>query len=406
MSNFLSFFTKKPIEQSKTETQLIAPFVQHYSKIELPTFKENEANGWTQYGSDNQFPSFLLELAEQSAIHNGIINGKSYLIAGGDFIVNNLPLEEWKKTASINEAVEVQSLINNAYGEPWHDLKAKFALDWTISGAFAMIVNWSMNFSRIVSVEYVPWQNVRAGIPINGRVERYFVAENWKGRQIEATEYQAFSINSHLPDGILPDEFESISDYPYSHQQLLYVRNHFPGWKVYGRPSYIGALTSIKSSSMLSQFYQSSIENGFSPSMIISYNQQPSSEEQGNSIRKSLEKQFTNKGVGRKLAVFFSPNRDAAPNFVPLDVKNLDTQMLQLQNALNSDIITGHSVTSPELVGVSVPGQLGTGDFEAKWNLFNKTVIQKDKAIIERVISLIAGINGIQSTIKIEDKSL
>ena len=228
MNTFFNFFNRKPIEQPK-EVSIASPFVQHYSKIELPSFREVATNGWVTYGADNQFPSVLLELAETSAIHNGIINGKSYLIAGDDFIVNGLPINEWKADAPINEVIEVQSLIENGYGENWYDLKAKLALDWTLSGAFALIVNWSMDFSRIVSVEYVPWQQVRAGIPIAGSPKKYFVAKEWKGRQIEAREYSAFDINSHLPDGKLPDEFETIEDYPYDHQQLLYVKNHFPG---------------------------------------------------------------------------------------------------------------------------------------------------------------------------------
>lgn len=399
-----NFLKKEPtiIEQEKSKVN-VKTFVQSYSKVDLPKFKEITKSGWVSYGDNNDFPEFLLELTETSAIHNGIVNGKSYLVAGDSFLLND-KTDEHNKTLGV-DLTKFNAFINNAYGESWYDIKAKLAIDYTLSGSYALLVYWSNDFSRIVKVEHMPWQYVRPGIMEDGKVQKYFVSENWKGRKVEAEEYQSFDINSHLPNG-LSDEYESIDDYPYDHVQLLYVKNHYPGWKYFGRPSYIGALTSIKATATLSQFYLSSVENGFTPSMIITFNEMPGSDEQGNEIRKNLEKQFTAKGASRKLAVFFANNKDTAPTYTPLDIKNLDQQMLALQKELYSSIITAHSVTSPELVGISVAGQLGSSSFEEKWNLFNKTVIQKDKAVIERTINILSSLYGVEGKISIEDKKL
>jgi len=385
----------------------LRPFVQHYGKTEPIRFKEEKTGGWVSFGEDNQFPEELLNLSESSAIHNGILVGKSYLIAGDEFLVGGVPLPVWsKESPDLDAVIELNSFINNSYADNWYDLKSKFATDYTISGAYCAKITWSTNFSRIVKVEYVPFHWVRAGIAENGQINKYYIAETWKGRKIEAEEIQAFNINSHLPDGKLPENYDSVEEYPYDYTQLLYVKNNFPGWQYYGRPNYIGALNAIKTSASLNEFYLSSVETGFTPSMIISYPQTPSSEEQGNAIRKQLERQFTNKGIGRKLAVFFSPNKDSQPTFTPLDVKNLDAQMLQLQQEVNVSIVTGHSVTSPELVGVSVPGQLGSGSFEEKYSLFKLTVIDKDRDVIERTLNMLLSINGFTETVKIQDKQI
>lgn len=415
MNIFDRFKSNKSVEPTTNEDpksaetpNTLKTFVMQYSKAETPTFKESKTDGWVKYGESNDFPMHLLEYLETSAIHSGIVNGKSYLVAGGDFLIDEVPYTEWKKTADVRDVAQIAPILENSYGEDWWSLKEKLALDWTISGSYALKITWSLDFSRIVKVDYMPWQNIRAGIKEDGKVTKYFYAEDWKskyGSKVEAEEYPAFDINSHLPDGELPDEYSSVYDYPYEHVQVLYVKNHFPGYYYYGRPCYIGALNAIKATGILSQFYLSSIENGFTPSMVITFNEMPGSAEEGNAVRKQIETQFTVKGIGRKLAVFFAKSKETAPTFTPLDVKNLDSQLITLQSQLYSSVITGHSVTSPELVGVSVPGQLGEGSFEEKWQLFKRTVIDRDTAAIEKTIQMISDINGSSKTIKIAERN-
>ena len=410
--SIFSRFSKNtpPATLPAKEENSLKTFVMAYSKAEIPVFKELKSEGWVQYGQHNDFPNSLLEYLDASSIHSGIVNGKAYLIAGDDFLIDGVPYLEVKKTGALDRTKDIGSFIENAYGESWYSIKDKISLDWTIAGAYALKITWSINFSRIVKVEYLPWQNIRTGVKNSeGKIDKYFYSDSWKasyGYKIEADEFPAFDVNSHLPGGTLPEHYESIEDYPYKNEQILYVKNHWPKYEYYGRPMYMGALTAIKATGILSQFYLSSIENGFTPSMLITFNEAPASTEEGNDIRRQIEKQFTVKGIGRKLGVFFAKSKETAPTFTQLDVKNLDSQLLQLQNELYTSIITGHSVTSPELVGVSVPGQLGGSDFELKVKLFNNTVIFRDTAVIERTINELASINGITETIKIKPRTI
>jgi hypothetical protein len=185
----------------------------------------------------------------------------------------------------------------------------------------------------------------------------------------------------------------------------MFVKNHWNGYKYYGRPVYIGALTSIKSSAVLSNFFLSSIENGFTPSFIVNFNEKPMSTEQGKEITADWRKQFTAAGQGRKLGVVFSNSKDTAPTFHTLDVKNVDQQLVALQKDLFYTITAGHSVTSPELVGIPVPGSLLSGDsFEEKWKLFYAQTISFDKAVIERAFNKLASINGVKDFVGISER--
>ena len=180
------------------------------------------------------------------------------------------------------------------------------------------------------------------------------------------------------------------------------MKNHWPGYDYFGRPVYQGALTDISADSKLSLFYLGAVENGFTPSVLITYTEPVASEEEARSIGKNIQKEFTIKGAGRKIMVLFANSPETAPKVEPLNVQNLDQQMIALQDQLQNAIVTGHGVTSPELVGVTVPGQLGSGDLELKWNIFYNNIIKKDRLVIERVHNQLAKLNGITQKITFE----
>lgn len=399
-----------PAIEPKPSPRSVASMVMEFSRPVVPSIRENEKTGWVEYSSDGTFfPQVLLDLLDSCALHSGIVAGKSFLVAGGQILVDGAPYDEWKRTAPIDVEVEVKAFIENSYGDNWNDLKSMVATDYEISGQFALEVIWSMDFSRIAEVKYLPFNCVVPAVKEDGKVCAYYYHKDWAGYiakkrgRTEPIRIQAFSIDSHVPSSENPLDSEDILARGYDHRQVLFVKNSWPGYEYFGRPVYQGALKDISAMSTLSSYYMGSVENGFTPSVAITINQKNGSDEQVRAIGKNLEKQFTNKGNGRKLIVLFSDTKEQAPSIQPLDVKNLDDQMVALQEQLTQNILTGHAVTSPDLVGVAVPGQLGTGDIATKWAIFNSTVITPNQAVIERTMNLLASINGIKQTFSFED---
>lgn len=387
----------------------LASMVMEFSRPVAPSIKENERLGWVEYSADGVFyPSVLLDLLDGCALHSGIVAGKAFLVAGGEIKIDGVPYSEWIKTSSIGDSIEVRSFIENTYGDNWNDLKSMIATDYEISGQFALEIIWSMDFSRIAEVKHIPFNCVIPAVKEDGKVRHYYYHKDWAGYaakkrgKAEPIKIQAFDIDSHVPESDNRTA-EEIRDRGFDHRQILFVKNSWPGYEYFGRPVYQGAIRDISSMSTLSMYYMGSVENGFTPSVAITMHQKNGSDEQARAIGKNLEKQFTNKGNGRKLVVLFSDTKDNAPSIQPLDVKNLDDQMVALQEHLSMNIITGHSVTSPELVGVSVPGMLGTGDIATKWSIFDKTVVQPSQSVIERTVNLLASINGIKQNITFTD---
>lgn len=390
------------IETPKREHSANFAFALQYDTTPQPSAKENTSKGWVEYGADNAYPDFLLDLLDTSALHSGIVSGKSFLVAGGDILVGGTALAEWIKDAPVDRSTALRSFIENSYGEHWSDLKSMAASDYVVSGSFALEVIWSLDFSRIAQVKHISWACLRPEPKDDeGRIGGYWYAPQWKksGRmKIEPVRIQAFDVNAHIPSGEATPE-----DHPHEHRQVLFVKNHAPGFDYFGRPVYTGAIKDIRTSAALSEWMFGSAENGFTPSVVITFPDPPQSKEEGNMIASTMQKQFANKGGGRKIAVLFASSKDNAPTVNPLAVKNVDDSLVAVSDKVQNSIVTGHAVTSPELVGVSVPGLLGSGDIAVKWNIFNSTVIKPTKAVIERTFAMLAEINGITEDISFAD---
>ena len=54
----------------------------HLAEYNLPTITEVNNKDWIQFGSDNLYPQYLLELYNGSSINNAIIKGVSSMIYG------------------------------------------------------------------------------------------------------------------------------------------------------------------------------------------------------------------------------------------------------------------------------------------------------------------------------------
>jgi hypothetical protein len=372
------------------------------SKIEVPTIKENKSKGWVEYGDDNLYPERLLEYLDGSALHNGIVIGKSKLVAGGNILIDGVELNVWNQTADPSQAVIVNTTIDNKAGNAsWYDIKNWIALDWIISGNYCLEIIWSLDFSKIIAVNYIPWTKIRPGIKNEeGKITHYYYKENWADRRGEVKVIEAFD---EMSKGSVDEDGVSL----YSHNQLLYVKNNWPGQEYFGRPTYFGALSDIKASEMISKWNLNALDNGFTPSVIIKFPVKPGSKEEADGIINSIRSQFSPRKAMQKIAVLFSNGMDQMPEITPIVVENIDKQLQELKTQVENSIVAGHMVTSKELVGL--PGNTGfaSQDLDVAWNIFYNSVIQDEKMNLERTFQMILEVNGFipQSRVQFETKN-
>lgn len=334
-------------------------------QTDLPYIHADRTNEWVNYGDDNLYPEYLKDLYNTSPTHNAIVKTKAEMVVG----------EEWTyDTTLLSEAdnIKILSILSQIERD-----KLPLSLDYQIFGAMAFEIIWSLDFSRIVEVNRIDVSKLRSGKYEDGYVTEWYYKRDWSDRREEA-----------------------ICIYPLDrsdrehHRQLLYVPNQKVSNDYYGEPSYTGAMDWITLESQVGLYYRSLLENGFNPSLLIKFYRKPNSQEERDTIIGGLKRSFGGVKNSGKVMTLFSDGKDLAPDITPIEVQNVDKQFTVIAEQITQKILTGERATTPELFGLSIPGQLGSGDFETKVKCFNRFVIKPDTLKFEKTINEILKLNG------------
>jgi len=350
---------------------------------EVPVILEKKQYDWIYFGEDNLYPNYLSELPYGSAIHNAIVKTKAKMNAGDGILLNGSKTFEDSQAEYLKLPPSVKAdydlfIENKNSDEGVNALISKLAYDYQLFGAFAYEVIYNFEFTKIVTLKHVPVKNVRVGKD----KDKYFVSPNWADKKIKPIEIYKFDTldKEHV-------------------NQLVYEKTG--GLEVYGEPSYIGGISWIKVDYQMGIFHLSSIENGMNPSLWLKFYKLPASENDRDEIMANIKNQFKGAKNAGKHMVTFSDGKDLAPDFEPIDVNNLDKQLLLLAELCDKKILTAHQLTSPLIVGISVSGQLGGNtELQVAFKIFDNTIIEADRKKIESSLQEILNFN--KTPVKIE----
>lgn len=349
-----------------------------------PKFIESKKDDWVFYGEDNLFPDYLISLLQGSATHNAIVMNKVNLILGEGFKAFGLNVEDTAK---------IQKFINNPYGtEDLNKILKKCIFDYVVFGGFALEIIYSNDKKSIAQIEHIDFSTIRSGKinPQTGNVDYYYVSPNWNRRYVKDNEPKRLQAYN-------PDEIDESN-------QLLYVKPYFPGNTYYPLPSYIGAVKYIDVDVNTSEFHLNNIKNGMAPSMVVNFKSIPTEEEQYY-IKQQLERELGGPSNAGTFICMFSPDKDSAPEFIPVQLNNADQLYTVLNQLAVQNIITGHQVTSPMLFGIKTEGQLGGNqELITAFNLYNTNVIKPAQMIFEEVFNNLALVNNIKADFKLNTK--
>jgi hypothetical protein len=352
-----------------------------FSRPEMPNIRETKNKDYVLYGEDNLYPNKLIEYRDISSLHNAILSTKSLMVAGEDILFDG------KLTSEFLMSPEIQKFYENpGNAGDLKDLTAKISADYILYGAFSLEIIWAKNYKSIAEINYLDTGLIRSGKDDEGIVKEYWYSEDWsKLREYPAVSIPVFDKNTKEP------------------RQIVYAGNFQPGLKFYGRPSYASVLSWVAVDGLISEFHLSNISNGFNPSMTLKFFKKPSSPEEQENIVRSIKQQFGgNKNTG-KVMIFFSDGKELAPEVLPVSVSNLDKQFSVIADQVVQQIVAGHKVTSPMLLGIATPGKLGySSELESSFKIFNRIVIVPDQRVIEKTLNMLSSINGITEKISIK----
>lgn len=344
------------------------------SQVKLPSMKEDTRSKFVKFGDKNLFPNYLLELMKRSALHNAILVSKSEAVVGGGFTYEGENSED-----NTDEKTD-KWLANPNPTEDADSLLRKCAYDYEVFKGYYMSIIWSNDKTSIAETYHYDFSTMRAGKRNEkGVITEFYYSENWA---------------THNP------KYKTIKAYDskdLTGEQIIFVSPYVPGQNYYPLPAYVGALAWIETDAEIANFHLANVKNGMNPGMIVTLLGGDPSDEEKFKTKKEFKGEFEGSDNAGNFIIGFAGNKDMAPIITQMDAGRLDKQFAVLNPIVLQNILSGHRIVSPMLVGIKTEGQMG-GDSEMmnSFSVYQRMVIDPDKKIILDTFNKIGAINGLK----------
>jgi hypothetical protein len=334
---------------------------------ELPVFQENRNGIWVDYGNDNLYPQYLLDVFHhRSNKHKAIINRKVDMTVGAGI---------QKPTTQ-----ELEKFIKNTWGKmDLEEICVRIDFDLEIMNGFALLVKWNIDGSRIASLDWMPFHKCRLS-PCETKIMVSKDWKNWRKSENKPIEYQRF-------------DSRKATEYP---TQIFYYVEETNGVEYYPLPYYSSTLTWIELDYEVGNFHLSSVRNGFMPGFILNFATGIPTMEEMDLAYREFEKKYTGSENAGKFILTFSEGQDQKPEFIPINLNDSDERFIMLHKEMMEEIFIGHSITDPQLFGVRVPGELGGKDqLLENLAMFQSVYVNSKQKLIQKQLNKLSRYSGV-----------
>ena len=344
-----------------------------------PIISETRGRDWIEYGTDdwrNLYPQFLIDLYYSSSITAAIINATSEMIAAENLIIED------EDDRNFDARVKLQNFMNRANSnESLHEVIKKIAFDFKLQGAFALNIVWSKDRTQIAEIYHVDVSKVRCAKPdAFGKTSGYYISADWRNTRQHKPHYvPAFNPNDRT-----------------CANQLMYSGLYSPNMNSYYTPDWVSCTNWALIDARISEYHLNNISSGFSGSFMINFSNGIPTQEERFQIEQSLTDKFTGQNNAGKFVLTFSDDKTRTPEVNAISPADLDKQYLALQELLTQNILSGHRVTSPMLMGIKNDTGLGSNvdELNASANFFLNTVVKPYQDHIVKQLRKIFKVNN------------
>ena len=313
-----------------------------------PMVKEVRGKNFIEYGEDNNYFQYLIDRYNGSPTNNAIINGVSEMIFGKG-------LDATDSNRKPNEYAQMMSLFNK-------NCTRKLCYDLKLMGQCAIQVIYSKDRSRIVQLEHIPIETLRAEkCNDKGEIEAYYYFSDWSKykRGNELKRIPAFGTSR---EGL----------------EIMYIKPYRAGFKYYSPVDYQGGTQYAELEEEISNYHLNNILNGLAPSMLINFNNGTPDPEQREMIERRIYEKFSGSSNAGKFILAFNDNAETAASIDPIQLSDAHNQYQFLSDESSKKIMVSHRVVSPMLFGIKDSTGLGNNADELKTAsiLFDNLVIK------------------------------
>jgi hypothetical protein len=352
-----------------------------------PVFKEEKSKEWIIYGADkeggyyNNYPGYLLYLFNRSSKHNAFINGKVLYICGAGVGFDSTDL-------SIQDIALANDFINkeNTNFDTLKDIVKKCVLDKKLFGGYYLEVIWNKAGNNFELLHF-PYNNLRKAKDADG----YWYSKDWSKQKQSPEETDLEYIPLFDPEKPTA-------------RQIFVSKEYRPDLDAYPLPDYVASAVYAEVDVELSNYRLNAIKSGFNAGTILNFSNGRPTEEEKEEIEARLKEKFTGTDRANSLLITFSGNKDSAPTIEHLTPQNVDSQLTELNDQVIQELIIGHHIPNPMLVGIKTAGELGTKDqINDSYELYKNTYIIPNQKEIEKDFNYLLKLKGFSNRIYLKE---
>ena len=331
-----------------------------------PKISEDKNRDWVEYGEDNDYYQYLIDLYTESTTNNAIINGVANMIYGKGLDA----LDSNKKT---NEYAAMRSIFSDS-------CLRKVVLDLKLLGEGSMQVLYQKG--EVKKAEHFPRQTLRAEkCNEDGEIEAYYYHHNW-----------AKVKRSDKPKRIAAFGFGNGNE-----PEIKIIKKYVSGYDYYCPVDYQGGLAYAELESEISDYLINDVQNGFSGTKVVNFNNGVPDREKQMQVKNDVMHKLTG-SRGEKVIIAFNNNAESKTTVDDLPLNDAPQHYEYLSRECQNKLIVAHRVTSPLLLGIRTENNgLGSNseEIETASLLFDNITIKPYQDLITDCLDDILAVNGI-----------
>ncbi len=333
-----------------------------------PTVKESKKNNWVEYGNDNNFFQYVIDMYNSSPSNSACIRGTADLIYGGGLKVvqSDKRLEGYVALKKIFKPNDVKNVC----------------MDFKTFGMAAFELIKSKNRKKIVQALQLPMNYLRAGIANNkGEIDEWYYSADWQNIRKK---------------GCKPEPIPAFGHEGNDERCILVIKPYSMGNFYYNNPDYLGAIAWADVEGELSNYHLSNLKNGMMPSMMVNFNNGVPTEEEQNNIESQVKRKWGGTSNGGRFMVAFNRDKDSAATVEPIQLSDAAEQYQTVSAEAMQKIMLGHRITSPMLLGIKDSTGFGNNaeELQSAHALFINTVVNPMQDEILAAIDSVLHYNG------------
>ena len=331
-----------------------------------PKISEDKNRDWVEYGDDNDYYSYLIDLYTNSTTNHSIINGISNMIYGKG-------LDALDSSSKPDEYAAMRSIFSDS-------CLRKVVLDLKLLGEGSFQVLYQKG--QVKKAEHFPRQTLRAEkCNDDGEIEAYYYHPDWSKVK-----------RSDKPQRIAAFGFGNGNE-----PEIKIVKKYVSGYDYYCPVDYQGGLAYAELESEIADYLINDVQNGFSGTKVVNFNNGVPDREKQMQIKNDVMHKLTG-SRGEKVIIAFNNNAESKTTVDDIPLNDAPQHYEYLSKECSSKLIVAHRVTSPLLLGIRTENNgLGSNADEIKTAalLFDNITIKPYQDLLTDCMDDILAVNGI-----------